>query len=120
MRMALRRCWIAVALLSAAGAVLTTVFHYASHSTSRQQRTQDMGYILYAISGHLLVEGTCLPPTCRDALGRPMCSWRLALHPYVQSAFYPVDRYDVHWFAPAIRFATGEKRQYDSDCFVDP
>ena len=29
-----------------------------------------------------------------------MCSWRLALHPYVQSAFYPVDRYDVHWFAP--------------------
>ena len=97
-----RRLWTVVGLLVAVPAIfsLFAVFKAVTWATYKYDRAGEIGRVLWAIECYKGVHQHLPAAVSRDAFGRPMCSWRLALEPFLEQLPHSEESIHSGWFAP--------------------
>ena len=100
-----KRVWtLAVALAASAGLILLalSVIRTARTAARRAQRRNDLKQIGLAFQNFHDIYKRFPPAVRTDELGRPLCSWRFQLLPYLEACMLDWD-WDKAWDDPANR-----------------
>ena len=100
--------WQCVVALALIGVLVALLYPAVMAARQAARRTERMNYLKGVGLGLHNFQGSYqhLPPAVRrDELGRPLCSWRLQIDPYLQARMLGIDFSD-RWDDPANRYLT--------------